>query len=185
MKKTMPALAMLAAVWLAGAAGALAAPLSAASDPEHVPDTFAARGNKIAEAWLVAPTRRYDHFVRGNSAEAGGLRVRMADGRVLTLMLGALGMLELAVCWLLGLTPSQERVMRGVLATTLLWTAATLLDRRLLPTAAYYSVDTLLAATLPAWAQPIMTSATVVLVVNGVLAWALLRRRGRRHVPVL
>ncbi|MCB9670165.1 MAG: serine/threonine protein kinase [Alphaproteobacteria bacterium] len=104
---------------------------------------------------------------------------------VLTLMLGALGMLELAVCWLLGLTPSQERVMRGVLATTLLWTAATLLDRRLLPTAAYYSVATLLAATLPAWAQPIMTSATVVLVVNGVLAWALLRRRGRRHVPVL
>lgn len=68
--------------------GARAAPLTAATDVEALDGRLSAHGQAVAEAWLVAPTTRYRHFVRGNSVEAGGLRVRLEDGRVLTHLLG-------------------------------------------------------------------------------------------------
>ncbi|SON58299.1 FG-GAP repeat [Hartmannibacter diazotrophicus] len=53
-----------------------------------VPETLAAQGHQdIARAELIAPTTRYQHYVRGNEAEAGGLRAVMTDGRRLDLML--------------------------------------------------------------------------------------------------
>lgn len=57
------------------------------SDPEALADLRVARGNTIAEAWLIKPTTRYPHFVQGSRYEAGGLRVRMATGEVLSLTL--------------------------------------------------------------------------------------------------
>jgi hypothetical protein len=68
--------------------GARAAPLTAATDVEALGNGRSAKGRAVAEAWLIAPTTRYRHFVRGNTAEAGGLRVRLRDGRVLTHLLG-------------------------------------------------------------------------------------------------
>ncbi|MBM3569963.1 MAG: VCBS repeat-containing protein, partial [Alphaproteobacteria bacterium] len=41
----------------------------------------------IAEAWLIAPTARYAHFVLGARYEAGGLAVRTRAGAVVTLIL--------------------------------------------------------------------------------------------------
>ena len=35
---------------------------------------------RIAEAWLIAPTTRYDHAALGDAVEAGGLMVRLRDG---------------------------------------------------------------------------------------------------------
>lgn len=37
-------------------------------------------GGRIAEAWLIAPTERYDHGVLGDAVEAGGLLIRLRDG---------------------------------------------------------------------------------------------------------
>jgi len=37
-------------------------------------------GGRIAEAWLIAPTERYDHGVLGDAVEAGGQLVRLKDG---------------------------------------------------------------------------------------------------------
>ena len=37
-------------------------------------------GGRIAEAWLIAPTERYDHGVLGDAVEAGGLMVRLKGG---------------------------------------------------------------------------------------------------------
>lgn len=68
--------------------GAQGSPWSAATDADAVDGSLSAHGRTVAEAWLIAPTTRYRHFVRGNFAEAGGLRVRLLDGRVLTLLLG-------------------------------------------------------------------------------------------------
>lgn len=83
MKKALPIAAALALL-----AGPLAAaPLAAANDPETSPGTVSARGTAVSEAWLVLPTERYRHFVRGNDSESGGLRVRLAGGDVLTLVL--------------------------------------------------------------------------------------------------
>ncbi len=51
---------------------------------DALPDgTFAIGLHDIAGAWLVAPTTRYDHAVLGDAIEAGGLRVRLRDGREL------------------------------------------------------------------------------------------------------
>jgi hypothetical protein len=41
----------------------------------------------IAEAWLIAPTGRYDHAVLGDAVEAGGLMVRLRDGSERRLLL--------------------------------------------------------------------------------------------------
>jgi hypothetical protein len=35
---------------------------------------------RIAEAWLIAPTTRYDHVALGDAVEAGGLLLRLRDG---------------------------------------------------------------------------------------------------------
>lgn len=65
-----------------------AAGLTAQTDPDALPDRRVATGGRdIAQAWLVAPTGRYRHFVQGSRYEAGGLRVRLADNTVLTLTL--------------------------------------------------------------------------------------------------
>ncbi len=39
-------------------------------------------------AWLTAPTSRYDHGVLGDAIEAGGLRLRLPDGRTFDFQLG-------------------------------------------------------------------------------------------------
>ncbi len=57
-------------------------------DPDALPDAQVSRGSKdIASAWLIDPTTRYTHFVRGQNYEAGGLRVQLSNGQVLTLRL--------------------------------------------------------------------------------------------------
>lgn len=50
--------------------------------PENaLPDGRPAFGRgRIAEAWLIAPTARYDHGVLGDAIEAGGLLLRLNDG---------------------------------------------------------------------------------------------------------
>ena len=52
------------------------------SRPDNaLPDGRPAFGKgRIAEAWLVAPTERYDHGVLGDAVEAGGLLVRLKEG---------------------------------------------------------------------------------------------------------
>ena len=58
------------------------------SDGEALADLRVAEGERdISAAWLIAPTTRYQHFVLGSDYEAGGLRVLLASGEVLTLML--------------------------------------------------------------------------------------------------
>jgi len=48
---------------------------------DSLPDGRPAFGRgEIAEAWLIAPTERYDHGVLGDAIEAGGLLVRLKDG---------------------------------------------------------------------------------------------------------
>ncbi len=60
-----------------------------ADDPDALPDGRIAPGlgNDVAAAWFVFPTGRYAHGVLGDRIEAGGLRVRAATGRTLTLTL--------------------------------------------------------------------------------------------------
>lgn len=66
----------------------LAQAQSPSSDPEALTDLRVAQGNKnISKAWLISPTQRYRHFVQGSQYEAAGLRVALADGQVVTLML--------------------------------------------------------------------------------------------------
>lgn len=48
---------------------------------DALPDgEFAIGTHDIAGAWLVEPTKRYNHGVLGDAVEAGGLRVRLRDG---------------------------------------------------------------------------------------------------------
>ncbi len=48
---------------------------------DALPDGDTGRGvNDVAAAWLIEPTRRYDHGVLGDAIEAGGLRVRLRGG---------------------------------------------------------------------------------------------------------
>ena len=78
----------LTALCLLVASAAGAEERTADSDPDAIADLRVARGQgDIAETWLIAPTTRYRHFVLGSQYEAGGLRVRLRDGSVLTLML--------------------------------------------------------------------------------------------------
>lgn len=68
---------------------ALAAPaLDATNDPQAIPNVVASIGNRdIAEAWLISPTQRYPHYVRGEQFEAAGLRVRLTNGEYVALNL--------------------------------------------------------------------------------------------------
>ncbi len=53
-----------------------------AAEPERLPDGLVAKGTSdIAEAWLTRPTGRYAHAILGDAIEAGGMAVRMPDGR--------------------------------------------------------------------------------------------------------
>lgn len=66
---------VIAALVLSGQAHALAA--------ERLPDGVVSTGsNDIAEAWLTRPTTRYAHGILGDAVEAGGLAVKMADGKL-------------------------------------------------------------------------------------------------------
>jgi len=48
---------------------------------DALPDGQPAFGQgRIAEAWLIAPTERYDHGVLGDAVEAGGLLLRLKGG---------------------------------------------------------------------------------------------------------
>ena len=85
LEKTVPLIAAMVVMALTG--GTMAAPLTAKTDPEALPGGTAAAGKTIAEAWLIAPTTRYDHFVHANRFEAGGVRARLPDGQVVTLLL--------------------------------------------------------------------------------------------------
>jgi len=85
-EKTMPLVMALLLAFLLGYTGSARA-LDLGSDPDALRDSVAARGVAIAEAWFILPTARYDHFVHDNSAEAGGLRARMADGRIVSMVL--------------------------------------------------------------------------------------------------
>lgn len=74
--------------------GLLVAPLPAgaagAKTADDLPQARTARSNgTIAEARLVHPTDRYRHFVLGAEVEAGGLQVRLKDGRTLLIDLPA------------------------------------------------------------------------------------------------
>jgi hypothetical protein len=65
-------------------------PVSRPADalPDGRPALRAENGRgRIAEAWLIAPTGRYDHGVLGDPVEAGGLLVRLRDGGERRLML--------------------------------------------------------------------------------------------------
>ncbi len=57
---------------------------------DALPDGETGRGvNDVAAAWLIEPTRRYDHGVLGDAVEAGGLRVRLRGGAELDFRLPA------------------------------------------------------------------------------------------------
>lgn len=54
-----------------------------AQDSERLPDGVLSTGsNDVAEAWLTRPTTRYAHAILGDAVEAGGLMVKMADGKL-------------------------------------------------------------------------------------------------------
>jgi FG-GAP-like repeat len=71
----------------------LAAPVTSLSAtaqdyPGSLPDRRVATGSRtIKEAWLADATRRYTHFVLGADYEAAALKVRLKDGKILTLTL--------------------------------------------------------------------------------------------------
>jgi hypothetical protein len=60
----------------------------AAESTARLPDGVVVRGERqIAEAWLIAPTKRYGHAVLGDDIEAGGVRVVLRNGDDLTFYL--------------------------------------------------------------------------------------------------
>jgi FG-GAP-like repeat len=81
-------LLVLVAVFLTVPGLVSAQELSAENDPQAIPDLRVATGNKdIASAWLIVPTKRYPHFIIGSDYEPSGVRLKMANGDILTLML--------------------------------------------------------------------------------------------------
>lgn len=86
MRMRSGAIAIVAAAALC--APAWAQPATPGTDPNALPDLRVAAGDgAIAEAWLIAPTTRYRHFVQGSRYEAGGVRVRTREGSIVTLLL--------------------------------------------------------------------------------------------------
>lgn len=66
----------------------LAQNLTPQSDTKALVDLRIGKGDKnITQAWFIAPTKRYPHFVQGSKYEPGGVRVKLRGGNVLTLML--------------------------------------------------------------------------------------------------
>lgn len=77
-------LRLVAMTWAVGTSGA-----AAAERPGSLPDLRIAKGRGlVAEAWLADPTSRYRHFVLGSDYEAGSLVVKLANGKLLKLVLG-------------------------------------------------------------------------------------------------
>lgn len=69
--------------------GPLDAPFVARVPSDAIPHSRVATGrNIIRRAWLVQPTRRYDHGVLGDDIEAGSLKVALQDGREMVYELG-------------------------------------------------------------------------------------------------
>ncbi len=82
-------LTIMVGVFVAFSTFASAQQLSGTTDPQAISDLRVASGQKdIASAWLIAPTSRYPHFIIGSKYEPSGLRVKLASGKILTLMLG-------------------------------------------------------------------------------------------------
>lgn len=64
------------------------APFIADRPADALPDSQPGHGrNDIETAWLVAPTTRYSHGILGDTTEAAGLRVTMANGQQLVFQL--------------------------------------------------------------------------------------------------
>ena len=64
------------------------APSAPPAPPGGLPDGVVETGSAaLASAWLIDPTRRYEHGVLGDAVEAGGLAVRFRDGTTATLRL--------------------------------------------------------------------------------------------------
>ncbi|TVO75805.1 FG-GAP repeat domain-containing protein [Sedimenticola selenatireducens] len=56
--------------------------------PDALPDGVVIEGaGAVKRAWLVFPTRRYDHAILGDDIEAAGIRVELATGEQLTFTL--------------------------------------------------------------------------------------------------
>ncbi len=83
------------------AASSLARPrVNLLPSDDALPDGGYAIGiHDIAGAWLIAPTRRYDHGVLGDAVEAGGLRARLRDGGELEYRLPADSVFEALRPW--------------------------------------------------------------------------------------
>jgi len=66
-------------------------PLAGSVLPRDVlPDSHVGHGaNDIVQAWLAMPTTRYAHGILGDMIEAGALRVRTREGKVLSYVLPA------------------------------------------------------------------------------------------------
>lgn len=63
-------------------------PLMTVNDPEKLPDTDVASGDKnIRKVWFTKPTRRYDHGVLGDAIEAASLKAELSDGKTVEFIL--------------------------------------------------------------------------------------------------
>ncbi len=88
-----------------GAASSLGGPrANLLPSGDALPDGGYAIGiHDIAGAWLIEPTRRYDHGVLGDAIEAGGLRARLRDGGELDYRLPADSVFEALRAWVIDL----------------------------------------------------------------------------------
>ena len=88
-----------------GAAASLGGPrASLRPSGDALPDGEYAIGiHDVAGAWLIEPTRRYDHGVLGDGIEAGGLRARLRDGRELDYRLPPDSVFEALRPWVIDL----------------------------------------------------------------------------------
>jgi len=64
-------------------------PFADEAPSDAIPHARVAKGqNQVRRAWLVQPTRRYDHGVLGDGIEADALKVQLSDGREMVYELG-------------------------------------------------------------------------------------------------
>lgn len=67
----------------------------AVNDPNKLPDTELALGTKnIKRAWFSRPTNRYGHGVLGDAIEAEAIKVELADGRMVEVVLDGSSVFE-------------------------------------------------------------------------------------------
>lgn len=79
----------LAEQWTASRGSTLKAPGEGRRAPNGLPDGRVASRSSgdIVRAWYTQPTRRYRHGILGDAVEAGGLKVKLRDGRTVELSL--------------------------------------------------------------------------------------------------